>query len=790
MKKLVFMVLAAAALLCSCSGGAVKVEGGLVKGVKSEAKGVVVYKGIPYAAPPVGEFRWKAPQPVQPWEGVRVCDEFGPAAFQGGSTPGEFYWHEYYTEGDPEFSEDCLYLNIWAPKKARGKLPVAVWYHGGAFQSGWSFEKEFDGDAWASRGVILVTVEYRLGPFGFLSHPELVAEDPDIAGNYGTLDQIAALEWVRDNIPGFGGDPGNVTIFGQSAGAMAVRNLCSSPLAKGLFHKAIIQSSGFYCQYDSLLFDVRSSETAAQIGAAQMACIGAERLEQMRAASAQEIFSSIDKVRSVAAIPFIDWPCIDGAVLPKTNREAVTDGSFADVPVMIGGCKDDMVDLGLGMDIFAAERKKICDAPVYIYKFDRELPGEIRDGAFHSSELWYVFGTLGRSSRPFTAEDRALSEEMLDCWTSFAKTGSPGGDWKPWSEENPDCVKHFNIGLPRAQVDPGIAAGVDSLLAATQRFPHPDYFKVESAMVLQGGKVIYEGWFNGAGADIPHAMYSVSKTFTSVAVGLAIDEGLLCLDDKVISFFPDDLPEEVSENLAEMDIRSLLTMTCGHDTEPMISRWLGGFNFTTEIEGADRGKTWVQCFLQHPVPHKPGTHFYYNSVGSYMLSAIVTKVTGQTALDYLSTRLFDPIGIEIPQWETSPEGINCGGWGLSLKTEDMARFGQLLLQGGKWEGRQVIPESWVREMSTYKVDSAPAGTHVEDLEANGLTKENSDWVQGYGYQMWMTRHGIFRADGANGQYILVCPEKDAVIILTSSSFFYQEYLDLVWKYIWSAIREP
>lgn len=429
-------------ILASCSSGAVKTESGLVSGVPS-ADGVVVFKGIPYAAPPVGDLRWKAPEKPQPWDGVRVCDDFGNAAIQFPSEEGSFYWHEYYTEGHAPYSEDCLTLNIWAPSAKRpGKYPVAVFFHGGAFQSGWSFEKEFDGDEWAKRGVILVTVNYRLGPLGFLCSPQLIEENPEGAGNYGLMDQIASLEWVRDNIAAFGGDPGNVTIFGQSAGAISVQCLSCSPKAKGLFHKAIIQSGGFSPDF---LLGVLPQQMLAGTGSLLAETLGVTSLEEMRSIDASRILEVGTAMPVIGKLPLRWWPTIDGTVNTKTFWQAVTDGTIADIPYMVGGTADDMLGLGEGMDYFAAARAAKSDKPVFVYKFNRELPGEIQAGAFHSAELWYVFGTLDRSSRPFVQADYELSAMILDCWTSFAKTGDPGNGWQKWSQEDPDYCHIFDI---------------------------------------------------------------------------------------------------------------------------------------------------------------------------------------------------------------------------------------------------------------------------------------------------------------------------------------------------------
>jgi CubicO group peptidase (beta-lactamase class C family) len=326
------------------------------------------------------------------------------------------------------------------------------------------------------------------------------------------------------------------------------------------------------------------------------------------------------------------------------------------------------------------------------------------------------------------------------------------------------------IDLPRTNASPEVVAAVDSFVNATQTRPvAPDSITLHSIMILKHGEVVFEKWFNGQSAEMPHAMHSVSKTFTATAVGLAINEGKMKLDDPVVKFFPDKLPAEPSELLKAMTVRDLLTMTCGHDTEPN----------SLKADSID----WVQAFLAWPVKHKPGEYYLYNSVGTYMLSAIVQQVTGEKLIDYLDTRLFQPLHIERPHWDESPQGINCGGWGLMLKTEDMAKMGQLFLQKGMWNGKQIVPAEWLKEMSSYQVPSAPSGTRFEDLEKAGLNKDNNEWVQGYGYQMWICRHNAFRADGFAGQYIMVFPDRDAVLVLTTSSSLYQPYMDLIWEYL-------
>ena len=332
------------------------------------------------------------------------------------------------------------------------------------------------------------------------------------------------------------------------------------------------------------------------------------------------------------------------------------------------------------------------------------------------------------------------------------------------------CKSTDNNELKRGEASAELTAAADAFYEATRTEPKGrDHINLHSIMVLKHGKVVLERWYNGESAEKPHTMWSVSKTFTATAIGFAVNEGLIKVDDPVFSFFPDKLPANLDENLAKMTIRDLLTMTCGHDVAVNINN----------ITAPD----WVEGFLAVPVTHTPGSYFVYNSLGTYMLSAIVTKVTGQETNDYLDTHLWQPLGIEKPEWDKSPQGISCGGWGLYLKTEDMAKMGQLFLQKGKWNGKQIVPAKWLKEMSSYQVPSAPSGTRFEDLEKVGLNKDNNEWVQGYGYQMWICRHNAYRADGFAGQYIMVFPDRDAVLVLTTSSSLYQPYIDIIWEYL-------
>ena len=295
---------------------------------------------------------------------------------------------------------------------------------------------------------------------------------------------------------------------------------------------------------------------------------------------------------------------------------------------------------------------------------------------------------------------------------------------------------------------------------------------LHSIMIIQHGKVLAEKFFV---PDTAHVLHSVSKTFTSTAVGFAISEGLLSLDDKIVDLFPESVPEGASDTLKRVTIRNLLTMNSGHGTDPT---------------GSVRNKPgdWIKGFMEWPLEYEPGTNYCYNSLGTYVLSAAVQKVTGQKIVDYLDTRLWQPLGIEKPHWFESPAGINTGGWGLYLNTESMAKMGLCILNGGKFAGKQVIPADWVKEMSSYQVSSCPAGMSEAQMRESGTDPSTSDWLQGYGYQMWRCRHGAFRADGAYGQYIIILPEQDAVVVTTAQIGDMQEEINLIWDNILPALQ--
>lgn len=316
--------------------------------------------------------------------------------------------------------------------------------------------------------------------------------------------------------------------------------------------------------------------------------------------------------------------------------------------------------------------------------------------------------------------------------------------------------------LPRTTPESqGIASSaVLQFIEALERQKH----ELHSVMLLRHGSVVAEGWWSPYEPAHPHMIFSLSKSFTSTAVGLAVAEGYFSLDDLVLSFFAEESPAQVSDFLAVMSVRHLLTMSTGH----AVDTW------AYMMERPDGN--WIKAFLEVPVQHQPGTYFLYNTGATYMLAAIVQKTTGAKLIDYLEPRLFAPLGIENATWQESPQGIARGGIGLSLKTEDIARFGQLYLQKGQWQESQILPEGWVEAATTTQMSNGDA--------------PDSDWTQGYGYQFWRCRHGAYRGDGVFGQYCVVMPEQDAVIAITGGMdiFDMQQPLDLVWELLLPAME--
>ena len=320
--------------------------------------------------------------------------------------------------------------------------------------------------------------------------------------------------------------------------------------------------------------------------------------------------------------------------------------------------------------------------------------------------------------------------------------------------------------LPRGTPEAGgiSSAAVLAFLDAVAGSKH----EFHSFMLARHGRVLAEGWWSPYGHEFNHTLYSMSKSFTSTAVGFAVAEGKMRVEDRVLSFFPDDHPAQVSDYLAQLRVRDLLSMSVGHGKDP-----------TMEMV---KEENWVKAFLAWPMVNPPGRDFLYNSGATYLCSAIVQGLTGQKIVDYLKPRLFDPLGIEGPTWEICPRGINVGGWGLSVPTEGLAKFGELYLQKGMWQGRQILPARWVEEATSFKIQ--------QPLPAKpGRPNEKNDWLQGYCYQFWRSTHHAFRGDGAFGQYTIIMPEQDAVIAITSETSDMQGELDLVWEHLLPAMKE-
>lgn len=419
---------------------------GPIRGIPARAAGVTAYKGIRYAT----AGRWEYPVPVTHWEGVYDATRYGPNAMQesaflpeGQNGRSPFYYHEF-REGLPyTYSEDCLYLNIWAPDGAQ-KAPVIVYIHGGAFLNGAGWDKVFDEPVWPQQGVVAVTLNYRLGPLGYACLPELAAEAGH-TGNYGLYDQLCALQWVHDNIAAFGGDPANVTLMGQSAGARSVQMLCSTAATRALVHRAVMSSGG---GDDSVLFrgDHRA-EAQYEFWAAWQRQTGADSLAALRALPAGALFAALGRLiaeQGFGAVLEHLGPVWDGAQF-AAGQPALA------IPYMAGGNSQDM------RPEMAADALRWCAkqlVPSYAWYFARQLPGDDK-GAWHSADLWYWFGTLDHCWRPFTEEDHRLSGQMVGYLVNFARSGDPNGTGLPtWEAAAPGSRNVLWIDLPAPKISP------------------------------------------------------------------------------------------------------------------------------------------------------------------------------------------------------------------------------------------------------------------------------------------------------------------------------------------------
>jgi para-nitrobenzyl esterase len=496
-----FGVAAAACGALAAAADTVKVDGGSIAGVMSG--GVRAFKGVPFAAPPAGDLRWKPPQPVVPWSGVKQADTFAPRCVQTPSPPGSVYVME-----PGQQSEDCLYLNVWTAGRAGDRRPVMVWIHGGAWTRGASSIGVYDGAALAAKGVVVVTTTYRLGPLGFLAHPELTAESPQRAsGNYAVLDHIAALQWVKKNIASFGGDPGNVTIFGESSGSSSVNAVQATPLAKGLFHRAIGESGAQFARTARLA-------DAEREGVALATAVGADSLKALRAVPAEKL---------VAVPSFRTGVTVDGWVLPDTVRAIFAAKRHNDVPVLVGSNADEWTTLSnpatfpktmeefrrrietrfpgmssqfdavypvkgeadistamlsLGRDTtFTLEMRTwarmvtAAGRKAFLYQFTHVPPGPEAEtrGAYHASEIQYVFGNLRNPSFAYTDADRKLSDAMSGYWVNFAKAGDPNARGLPeWIAYDLSSEPYLDLGQPIQMKHHLLKPQIDFLEAAQQ----------------------------------------------------------------------------------------------------------------------------------------------------------------------------------------------------------------------------------------------------------------------------------------------------------------------------------
>ena len=447
----------------------VKTENGWVRGLPAADPRITAYKGIPFAAPPVGENRWRAPQPCADWEGERFCAEFAPIPMQAncaGDPKKDIYAREWHVDPELAMSEDCLYLNIWAPADGRKNLPVYVWYYGGGLQVGNTWEMEFDGERIARRGIVVVTVAYRLNCFGFLCHPEITKEAPEAPANFGFLDQQFATRWVKRNIASFGGDPENITIGGQSAGGMSVCAQMTSPQNEGLFQHAIIESGTFAQPYRaSMGLRTRTLAEAEEQGRQFFAALGVNTLAEARALDARTVENkslewpwgcwseAVDGVYSI--YPSGEWYLHEDRwqgpiMIGQTSSEfialpdAKNDEELFHVAARFGEDADDLLCHfthpateesiakegtihTIGFAIRAASRMNTQSQPLYAYNFDPEIPGWDNPGTFHSVDLWFFFETLAKCWRPFTGRHYDLARQMCDYWANFIRTGDPNG---------------------------------------------------------------------------------------------------------------------------------------------------------------------------------------------------------------------------------------------------------------------------------------------------------------------------------------------------------------------------
>ena len=435
---------------------------GKLQGCPGRVPGTVAYKGIRYAT----AGRWEYPKQVKAWEGTYDATRYGNCSYQPRAFYDEeqnqkkyFYYNEFRKGESYTYSEDCLFLNIFTPETAQEgqKLPVLLYIHGGGFTGGCGHEKHFDGPVWPTRGVIGVTINYRLGPMGFVTLPEL-KEEAGFTGNYGLYDQMVAMQWVKDNITSFGGDPENITIMGQSAGAMSVQQHICSPLTEGLFQKAIMSSGGGV----SKMMAAQPAEKNYDFWHAVMEKAGCSNLEEFRALEPEKLFAVWqDAKKEVKGGAMSCSPVLDGCFVVGAGADLLAQGKQKQIPYMVGATSEDVMP-----PIIYSMGRRWCEAqkkPSFAWFFDRQLPGD-DNGAWHSSDLWYWFGTLPNCWRPMEQRDYELSDQMVNYLCSFARTGNPndGHELLPWvpsgkSEKRVLCLGNQSVSVKRPSMRKMIA---------------------------------------------------------------------------------------------------------------------------------------------------------------------------------------------------------------------------------------------------------------------------------------------------------------------------------------------
>ena len=475
-------------------------ENGLVKGIEAADPRITAFKGIPFAAPPVGKNRWRAPQPCENWEGVREAYRFAPISVQ--DTPGlgdDIYCREWHVDSEIDMGEDCLYLNVWTSAKTiEEKQPVLVWFYGGGLQWGYPAEMEFDGERLARRGIVVVTVNYRINVFGFLAHPQITKEQPDAPANFGSLDQQAGLKWVIRNVAAFGGDPENITIAGQSAGGGSVMSQMTCPDNFGLFQKAVVMSAMIRSPYfEGSVGIPEALSEAEKNGEKFFEFLDVKNLEEARALDA---FYIRDKYAEYARENPRMFTVLDNKFCVGDPMALFREGKHADVHMMAGNTSDEFPNLltadspeelkKQAAELFGERAEEFLQFPetqnrdeqgryavvsgiectvkslfagksgsgrnYYYYRFDADIPGWDNPGTFHSVDLWFFFETLAKCWRPFVGRHYDLARQMCNYWANFIKTGDPNGadadgstmpEWKPYTKETP-CEMIFSLEGP------------------------------------------------------------------------------------------------------------------------------------------------------------------------------------------------------------------------------------------------------------------------------------------------------------------------------------------------------